>query len=162
MRRPIRPSIAAVVFGFAAFAAPALAQSTQNNQSQAQAAPAVPRVYDATREAVVRGSITQTTSKPAAGLPMGLHLTVATAQGSVDVHMGPYFSSIAGEKGLIPGAVVRVTGVTMHLAAGDVFLARTVVVNGQTLTVRNENGFPVRQGAPPTRTVLHPAPAGGL
>jgi len=162
MRRPIYPSLAAVVLGLAAFAAPAPAQSTQSSQSQAQAAPAVPRVYDATREVVVRGSITQTTTKPAAGLPMGLHLTVATAQGNVDVHMGPYFSSLASEKGLIPGAVVQVTGVSVHLAAGDVFLARTVVVNGQTLTVRNANGFPVRQSAPPARTVLHPEPAGGL
>jgi hypothetical protein len=160
MRRPVAPAV--VVLSLALAGIPPLsAQSQTQSQTQNQASPpAVPRVYDASREVVLHGAITETTTKPPKGLPLGLHLMLASSQGNVDVHMGPYFSQTATEKGLIPGAIVEVTGVTMHLAAGDIFLARTVVVNGQTITVRNANGLPVRP-LPATRTVRGSQPAGG-
>jgi len=160
MRRLVAPAI--VVFSLVFACTPSLrAQSQTGNQSQAQAgSQAVPRIYDTSRETVLRGAITETTTKSAKGLPLGLHLMLATSQGDVDVHMGPYFSKLAAEKGLIPGATVEVTGVTMHLAAGDIFLARTVVVNEQTITVRNTSGLPVRP-VPATRAGHGAQPAGG-
>src|SRR5271155_346541 len=107
----------------------------------ATAAPAVPRMYDTSKETVVSGTISEVVARPKAGLPLGLHLMVSTAQGVVDVHLGPYYGRIAAQKGLVAGASIQVTGVTSRFAAGDVFLARTVTAGNQTLVIRNRNGI---------------------
>ena len=165
MRRPWAPllPVVASLLVFLAPSAPAFAQSTSQASQPAASgtAQAVARIYDAAREVTVQGAVTETISRPAPGLPLGLHLMLATPQGSVDVHLGPYFARIAADRGLIPGAAVQVTGVTAHFAAGDVFLARRIVVGGQTITVRNANGIPVRQTALPARTVRGMQPTGG-
>jgi hypothetical protein len=103
-----------------------------------------PRLYDAAKETAVSGTISEVVTRPKAGLRLGLHLMVETAQGRMDVQLGPYFARIAAQKGLLPGATIQVTGETFHYATGDVFLARTITVGNQTITVRNRYGFPVR------------------
>jgi hypothetical protein len=155
MRRPCVP-FSAVLFLVltAALAPPAFAQ-TQGETT----APAVPRAYDASREVILHGTIAEVLSRPATGLPLGLHLMLVTAQGNVDVHLGPYLGRTATEKGLVAGATVQVTGVTTHFAGGDSFLARLVIVGNQTITVRNENGMPVR---PTPAVVRAPRGTGGL
>jgi hypothetical protein len=134
---------------FATIASPAFAQT----QGESAAAPPAPRVYDTTKEVILRGTISEVVQHPAPGLPLGLHLTLSTGQGAVDVHLGPYLARMAAEKGLVTGASIQMYGVTTHFAAGDVFLARVVVIGNQTITVRNEHGFPIRPGPPPARTV---------
>ena len=143
---------------FAAIASPAFAQTTGG----AAAAQPAARGYDKSKEVILRGTISEVVQRPAAGLPLGLHLMVATGQGTVDVHLGPYLGRTATEKGLVAGAPIQMYGITTHFAAGDVFFARIVVVNNQTITVRNEHGFPVRPIPAGARTALGPQPAGGL
>ncbi len=143
---------------FSAIALPAFAQ-TPGGSAAAQPAP---RGYDITKEVILRGTISQVVQRPAAGLPLGLHLMVATGQGTVDVHLGPYLGRIASEKGLVAGAAIQMYGVSTHFAAGDVFLARIVVVGNQTITVRSENGFPVRPIPAGARTTRGPQPSGDL
>jgi len=138
---------------------------TSQTYAQSQAAtpaPAEPRVYDATKEVVLNGTISEVVGRPKAGLPLGLHLMLSTAQGEVDVHLGPYFGRIATQKGLVPGASIRVTGVTVNFAGGDVLLARVIVVGNETLTIRNQNGIPVRPARQGTRGASGLQPAGGL
>jgi hypothetical protein len=137
---------------------PAFAQS----QNQASAAPAAPSVYDATKEVVLQGTISSVVTRPKGGLPLGLHLMLETAQGQVDVHLGPYYGNIAAEKGLVAGATIQVTGMTSHFKGGDVFLARIIVAGGQTLTIRSQRGFPVRPAAAGTRAVRGAQTSGGL
>jgi hypothetical protein len=86
---------------------------------------------------------------------------VETVQGQVDVHLGPYFGPIAAEKGLVPGASMQMTGVSSHFEAGDVFLARVIVVGNQSLTIRNLNGFPVRPVPGGARAVPGAQSSGG-
>jgi len=121
--------------------------------------PAVPRMYDAAKEVVLNGTISEVVSKPKAGLPLGQYLMLTTTQGQVAVHLGPYYGRIAADKGLVPGATIQVTGVAMDFAAGEIFLARTVVAGGKTLTIRNQNGIPVRPSPAANRGAQ---PAGGL
>jgi hypothetical protein len=140
------------------FAPPASAQNQEQADTQA-----VPRVYDASREVVLRGTISEVNSKPVTGLPQGFHVLLSTAQGSVDAHLGPNFGRSPAAKSLVSGAVIQVTGVTSHYVTGDIFLARIVLVGNQTITVRNENGLPVPmrpapQGARANRTAQ---PTGG-
>ena len=137
-------------------AAPARAQSGSSP------APANPRVYDASKETVISGTIASVTTKAKPGLPLGLHVMLSTAQGQMDVQLGPYFARIAAKEGVVAGATIQVTGVASHFNAGDVFLARTVTVGGKTITVRNKNGFPARPGASGARVVGGAQPAGGL
>jgi hypothetical protein len=143
---------------FAAIASPALAQ----NQSGSAAALPAPRGYDVTKEVTLRGTISEVVQRPAAGLPLGLHLMVSTGQGTVDVHLGPYLGRTAAAKGLVAGAAIQMSGITTHFAGGDVFLARILVVGNQTITVRNENGFPVRPVPAAARTASGAQSSGGL
>ncbi|HMD30759.1 MAG TPA: hypothetical protein VKG84_02535 [Candidatus Acidoferrales bacterium] len=148
-----------LAFAAALSAPPALAQSQAET-----ATAAVPRVYDVSREVVLRGTISQVVSQPAAGLPRGFHVLLSTAQGTVDVHLGPYLGRSPAAKRLITGAAIQVTGVTTHFEAGDVLLARIVLVGDQTITVRNENGMPLslRPVPPGARANRSLQPAGGL
>lgn len=131
-------------------------------QTQTSTAPAVPRMYDAAKETVMSGTISSVVTRPKAGLPLGLHLMLETPQGQVDVHLGPYLGRVATQKGLVAGASIQVTGETFHFNAGDVFLARIVTVGDQTITVRNQNGFPVRPVPAGARTVRGTQSSGGL
>jgi hypothetical protein len=121
-----------------------------------------PVVYNATNEVVLRGAIAQVITRPAPGLPLGLHLVVSSEQGNVDAHLGPFLAACAGQKGLVAGASVQMVGVMAHLPAGDIFLVRTIVTGGQTIQVRNANGIPVRQVAPTPRVVRGADQKGGL
>ncbi|HXZ19826.1 MAG TPA: hypothetical protein VEG63_07740 [Candidatus Acidoferrales bacterium] len=136
-------------------------QSFAQSQQPAAASPTVPRMYDATKEVVLNGTISEVVSRPKTGLPLGLYLMLTTTQGEVALHLGPYYGRIAAEKGLVPGATIQVTGVTSTFTAGEIFLARTVAVGGQTLTIRSQNGFPVRPTPNGTRAARGAQPAGG-
>jgi len=161
MRRFRAPAV--IVFAICLLSSAVVLTPQAYAQSQAAtSAPAVPRVYDATKEVVLNGSISEVVGRPKAGLPLGLHLMVSTAQGVVDVHLGPYFGRIATQKGLVPGATIRVTGMTLNFAGGDVFLARVIVVGNETLTIRNQNGIPLRPAPQGTRGAGGSQPGGGL
>jgi len=134
-------------------------QSFAQSQEPATAATTAPRIYDPKKEVVLNGTISELVSKPKAGLPLGQYLMLTTTQGQVAVHLGPYYGRIAAENGLVPGATIQVTGVPSSFAAGEIFLARTVVVGGKTLTIRSQNGIPVRPSPAANRAAQ---PAGGL
>ncbi len=132
-------------------ARPAFAQSAAMPQEVGAASVA----YNTASEILLRGTISQVVTRPAPGLPLGLHLMVSTAQSTVDAHLGPYLTAIADQKGLVPGASIQMLGVMSHLAAGDVFLVRTLTVSGKTIVVRSTSGIPLRQfapNAPPARS----------
>jgi len=169
MRRTFVLVFLHAVFCFALIAAFASAvsaqpQSTAQSTTGDQNAPAQQptRAYDTANEVVISGTISEVVKTPATGLPLGLHLMVATGQGLVDVHLGPYQGRTAAQNGLVAGATLRITGLTKHFDAGDVFLARLVVVNNKTITVRNENGFPVRPTPANARTAPATQTTGGL
>ena len=126
------------------------------------ASPPAPVVYSAAAETVLRGTITQVSTRPAPGLPLGLHLMVSTAQGPVDAHLGRFPAAAAEQKGWVPGVSITLVGVTVHLPAGEVFLVRTIAAGGQTTVVRNARGFPVRQVPPVQREVRGVDPKAGL
>ena len=137
-------------------------QLLAQSQAPATTAAAAPRMYDSTKEVVLTGTISEVVARPKSGLPLGLHLMVSTTQGQVDVHLGPYSGRIASQKGLAPGATIRMTGVTSSFPGGDVFLARLIVVGNETLTIRNQNGIPVRTAPAAARTVRGAQSTGGL
>jgi len=147
---------------FLCFSLVLIPEAFAQSQGETTRAAVVGRVYDSTKEVVLSGTISEVVTRPKAGLPLGLHLMLETTQGQVDIHLGPYAGRIATQRGLVPGATIQVTGMTMHFSAGDVFLARTIVVGNQTLTIRNQNGMPIRTAPAGTRAASGASPEGGL
>jgi hypothetical protein len=98
----------------------------------------------ATSEITLDGPITEVVTKQSSGSPQGIHLLVRGSMQIVDVSVGPYLSSDITKK-ISEGSQVHVTGVIQTTTKGKTYLmARQIVMNGQTLVIRNEKGFLVR------------------
>ena len=76
------------------------------------------------------------------GGPMGAHLLVRVSGGSVDAHLGPFFSR-NNSKALIAGEAVEAIGMWTNIHGREVLLVRQLRVGDRTITVRNERGFPL-------------------
>lgn len=100
--------------------------------------------YDATHEVTVNGTVQQVVTKHIAGSPAGMHLLVSGATGTVDAHVGPFLSK-SMQQALHAGLPLQVVGSMETVRGGKQYLlARQLVYGGQTVTVRNTNGFLLR------------------
>src|SRR5260370_12274332 len=86
-----------------------------------------------------RGKCGRVASSP----PLGAHVTVQTAAGQVDVHLGNARVLLASHFQLNPGDNVRIVGEPMALGEGTYFAARIVQKGTQAIAVRNTKGFPL-------------------
>lgn len=113
--------------------------------------------YDKAHEITVNGSIQRAIAITTPGVPSGLHLLVAGSQGVVDAHLGPYMTKEIQE-GLHNGATVQIVGAVENVHGKSYLLARQVIVGGQTIVVRSENGFLLRQkpGSAPVKSARVP------
>jgi hypothetical protein len=96
--------------------------------------------YDATHEIVLQGmvvSYTEDSSRP----PMGAHVTVQTASGAVDVHLGPASYLRSNHFSLATGESVWLVGVSIPTRESNVFLARLARHGTQAIALRSPNGF---------------------
>src|SRR2546421_37550 len=95
--------------------------------------------YDAKRETILQGMVGSYTesSKKA---PNGAHVTVQTASGIVDVHLGPASYLQNKHFSLAAGDTVRFAGVSVVVNGTNVFLARTVQKGNQVLAIRSPHG----------------------
>ena len=100
-----------------------------------------PLSYDVSKEITLSGTASSLLAKPESGMVMGAHLLIATNSGPVDASLGWF--ALRGKDALSvnPGQGVAVTGVMKTINNRQVFLARTVKVDGQVFTVRNEHGL---------------------
>jgi hypothetical protein len=143
MRAPVLLLLTAMVF----------AGSTHLSRAQASdtVAPTSPTVHPqaiggtiTSSEIALDGPITEVVTKQSSGSPQGTHLLVRGSMQIVDVSVGPYLSSDITRK-ISEGSQVHVTGVMQTTAKGKTYLmARQLVLDGQTLVIRNEKGFLVR------------------
>jgi hypothetical protein len=143
MRPPVLLLITAMVF----------AGSTHLSQAQVSDSPAAtsptahPQAIGATiisANVALDGPITEVVTKQSSGSPQGTHLLVRGSMQIVDVSVGPYLSSDV-TKNISEGSQVHVTGVMQTTAKGKTYLmARQLVLNGQTVVIRNKNGYLVR------------------
>jgi hypothetical protein len=140
MRPPVLLLLTAMVF----------AGSTHLSRAQAHdsVAPTSPTVHPqaiggaiTSSEIALDGPITEVATKQSAGSPQGTHLLVRGSMQIVDVSVGPYLSSDI-TRNIVEGSQIHVTGVMQTTAKGKTYLmARQIVLNGQTIIIRNENGF---------------------
>jgi hypothetical protein len=108
--------------------------------------------YDVSKEVTLTGTVSNVVKKPTAGLLLGTHLMLATSKGSIDAHIGSYPGRDKRLDSVKQGESVKAVGVMRKTKEGEVFIVRTVEKNGETLTVRNENGFFVGPASSRART----------
>lgn len=113
------------------------------------------RMYNPGTETTLKGTI-EAVTQGARGQMMGTHLTVKTADGAQEVMLGP--SQFITSRGFTfsKGDSVEVTGSKMTMGGSEYVIARELVKDGKTLTLRDKTGTPGwagkgmgRKGPPP-------------
>lgn len=97
--------------------------------------------YDVSKEVTLQGTVSNVVKKPSAGMLTGTHLMLATANGSVDAHIGTYPGRDKHIDSLSQGQSVKAVGMMQKTKHGQVFIVRTIEADGSTYTVRNKYGF---------------------
>jgi hypothetical protein len=117
---------------FAILAVPLLAYPADSNWG-----------YDVRQEVTLTGTVSSVLEKAAPGMIWGSHLVIDTLSGKVDASLGRW--GLVGTDALrvTPGQQVEVTGVMKTFNEKDVFLVRTVKVNGRAYAIRNERGVAI-------------------
>jgi hypothetical protein len=137
MKRKIRNTVGR----FAAIAV-AILFSTTGGAQQRNPALSSPRptAYDVARETSIEGTVvryTEDSPRP----PVGAHVVVETASGTVDVHLGPASYLRSKHFRLAVGDLARFVGATILTKEGNVFLARLAQHGPQAVAVRSPRGF---------------------
>lgn len=100
------------------------------------------RTYNTNREVSLVGTVVKYEANSAIP-PMGAHVTLQTASGQLDVHLGNAKVLEAGHLTLKPGDSVRIVGEPLALVEGSYFAARIVQNGTLAVAVRNARGFPL-------------------
>lgn len=119
--------------------------------TESQPARGVVGQYDAAHEMTINGTVQQVITKHVLGAAPGMHLLVTGAQGTVDVHIGPYLSK-SMQQALHTGDKVQIVGAMETARGKQLLLARYLMIAGQTITVRSNTGFLLR----PAQSSLSP------
>jgi len=98
--------------------------------------------YDATQETVMEGTVLSYSAE-AATPPIGAHIQLQTASGTLDVHLGAASYLEANHFSLAKGDSVRVVGVNSTTRQGSAFLVRVIQKGGQSLALRTAKGAPL-------------------
>jgi hypothetical protein len=138
MRRIIESSIG-IAWIICALLGPGIASA---QQQKVQTLPQSNRAYDMSRETVLEGKVLQYTSAATAP-PLGAHVSVETASGVIDVHVGKAERLAANHFSLVSGDSVRIVGENIAYGNGMQFVARVIQKGNQILEVRSTRGFPL-------------------
>jgi hypothetical protein len=104
--------------------------------------------YDPGREVSVQGSVVSY-SETASTAPFGAHVTLQTAAGVLDIHLGDPRLLASKKLTLAAGDAVRVVGENVSFGSGTHFVARLVQKGNQTVLLRSSRGLPLRPATKP-------------
>lgn len=154
MTSTIRPLLLSLIFaGSLTFSLAVSAQKAMPSDEQ------LLRSYNASREISLVGTVVKYEANSAIP-PMGAHVTLQTASGQVDVHLGNAKVLEAGHLTLKPGDSIRIVGEPVALGEGSYFAARIVQKGTVAAAVRNAKGFPLSPAS--TLTPAERAALGGV
>lgn len=119
-----------------------------HGQSQ-QGAPSgvAPTEYDVHREINLTGTVRAYTPAPQAPR-FGAHVTLETAAGAIDVHLGNPKLLAANHFTIAPGDTLRIVGESVAYGTATQFVARIAQKGTQVLMVRSVRGIPLSFAAP--------------
>jgi hypothetical protein len=115
---------------------------TASAQQKTQSISQRDQAYDVSRESALQGTVVAYTAMSTTP-PLGAHVTVQTASGLVDVHLGNAHLLAANHLTLSSGDTVRIVGENLAYGNGTQFVARLVQKGNQVLAVRSTRGFPL-------------------
>lgn len=102
-------------------------------------------MYDPATETVCKGTVEAV--EQAARRPMaGVHLSVKVGEETKTVLLGPSSFVSGKDFAFAKGDSVEVTGSKISTRGKEYIVAREVVKNGKTLTLRDRNGVPAWAG----------------
>jgi hypothetical protein len=125
--------------GSAVFAGALLSISFAGAQQQQSAVAQTYSTYDASRETTLVGKVLSYTAESSVP-PIGAHVSIQTASGIVDVHIGSAKLLEQNHFTLAAGDSVRITGEVMSFGQSSIFAARIIENGTQSVTVRNSKG----------------------
>lgn len=130
---------ASVLIVSAVIAAPLHAQTASSHATTNTMVPS----YDLSKEVRVQGVIEKINGFGSHG-PIGTHILIQTASGTVDAHLG--FGSAASSKnlGISVGQNVTVIGMMETVGSSNVLMARILTTPSRVVVLRNEHGIPIR------------------
>jgi len=98
-------------------------------------------MYDPATETTFKGSV-EAVTQPGRGQMMATHLTVKAGDEARDVMLGP--SNFISAKGFsfVKGDSIEVTGSKVTMRGTAYVIAREIVKDGKTLTLRDKSGTP--------------------
>ena len=118
-------------------------QPTVQAQNPANAAKAsAPFTYDTASEVTLSATVSSVLAKADPEMMNGSHLLLTTPSGLIDASLGRF--ALRGNV-VSPGQPIEATGVMRPPSIGhrQVFVVRTLKVDGQVYTLRNSHGVPL-------------------
>jgi hypothetical protein len=103
--------------------------------------------YDVRRETTLVGTVLAYTSGSPNPSP-GPHVSLQTANGAIDVHLGDARFLAASHFVFQPGDTLRIIGEPVAHGSSTQFVARIIQKGTQALAVRTVRGFPLSYVAP--------------
>ncbi|MBZ5675691.1 MAG: hypothetical protein LAP61_15730 [Acidobacteriia bacterium] len=104
------------------------------------------RMYDPATETTLKGIIEAVTEQ-ARGQMMGTHFTIKAGDETREVVLGPAKFITGKGFAFAKGDAVEVTGSKITMGAMEFVIAREVVKDGKTLTLRDKTGTPQWAGS---------------
>jgi hypothetical protein len=113
-----------------------------------------PQMYNPQTVTTVKGKVESLENLPSLGPGGGrgmMHLTAVlkTDQGSIAVHLGPAWYLEQQQAALKVGDLMEVTGSKVTFNQKPTIIAKELRVNGKTVNLRDEQGFPRWRGLGP-------------
>lgn len=99
------------------------------------------RMYDPATEITLKGTV-EAVNQQTRGQMMGTHLTIKAGDETREVMLGPATFITGKGFAFAKGDSVEVTGSKITMGAMEFLIAREVVKDGKTLTLRDKTGTP--------------------
>jgi len=104
------------------------------------------RMYDPATETTLKGTV-EAVSEQTRGQMMGTHFTIKAGDDVREVMLGPAKFITGKGFAFAKGDAVEVTGSKITMGAMEFVIAREVVKDGKTLTLRDKTGTPQWAGS---------------
>lgn len=140
--------------GGAAFAGALICAPFSGAQQKSTQVPQVNISYELNRETVLQGTVVSFTASSQVA-PAGAHVTLQTASGPVDVHLGNAALLKQNDIFLAAGDSVRIVGENQPYGTGSFFAARLLQKGNQSAVLRNLNGIPLSPKRAASATGVH-------
>jgi hypothetical protein len=135
-----------VFLGSTVIAGALLSVSFAGAQQQQTAVAQANVTYDVNRETTLVGKVLSYTAESSTP-PIGAHVSIQTAYGPVDVHIGSAKLLEQNHFTLTAGDSVRITGEEISFGQSKTFAARIIENGTQSVTVRDTKGHVLQMPA---------------